>query len=61
MNKRERTIIRKHLESIYREWHVCGLDAASAKEMGLEPGRLCDNCKDMIAAHMKQINYEMDE
>lgn len=55
MNKRERAIVKRQLEGVYQEWHVCALATKDAEQMGLAPGRLCDNCRSMVAARMKQI------
>lgn len=51
-------IIEQHIRGIYTMWHACGLPKA---EGGLPKGTLCDDCNDMIAAHVKDILADIDK
>ena len=64
MTKQELRIVRKHIHQIYSEWHGCKLGTKANplhpedKKRGLKIGQLCDDCENMVTAHMKDIETE---
>lgn len=58
-------VVKRHLSSIYRLWHQCGLrktDITPEDEArGLKVGQLCDDCMSMINAHIQDIQNEWEK